>query len=105
MAFKLCAALDGCPPEEMLDYCGDLAAVGTVADVMPLAGRTAPLSRLGCASCSRHGPPRLLEALSGRSGPCGQAGHRRKYQLRHRAPHQRGGPHGQRCHRFAAGAL
>lgn len=27
VAFKLCAALDGCPPEEMLDYCGDLAAV------------------------------------------------------------------------------
>ena len=36
VAFKLCAALDGCSPEEMLDYCGDLAAVGTVADVMPL---------------------------------------------------------------------
>ena len=31
VAFKLCAALDGCPPEEMLEYCGDLAAVGTVA--------------------------------------------------------------------------
>ena len=38
VAFKLCAALDGCPPEEMLEYCGDLAAVGTVADVMPLTG-------------------------------------------------------------------
>ena len=33
VAFKLCAALDGCPPEEMLDYCGDLAAVGTVAEM------------------------------------------------------------------------
>ena len=46
----------------MLDYCGDLAAVGTVADVMPLVGRTAPLSRLGCGSCSRR-PPRLWGAL------------------------------------------
>ena len=47
VAFKLCAALDGCPPEEMLDYCGDLAAVGTVADVMPLVGENRTLVKAG----------------------------------------------------------
>ena len=47
VAFKLCAALDGCPPEEMLDYCGDLAAVGTVADVMPLTGENRTLVKAG----------------------------------------------------------
>ena len=57
VAFKLCAALDGCPPEEMLDYCGDLAAVGTVADVMPLTGRTAPSSKQVCASCKIRTDP------------------------------------------------
>ena len=47
VAFKLCAALDGCPPEEMLEYCGDLAAVGTVADVMPLTGENRTIVREG----------------------------------------------------------
>ena len=47
VAFKLCAALDGCTPEEMLDYCGDLAAVGTVADVMPLTGENRTLVKAG----------------------------------------------------------
>ena len=52
VAFKLCAALDGCPPEEMLDYCGDLAAVGTVADVMPLTGENRTLVKAACTCCS-----------------------------------------------------
>ena len=43
VAFKLCAALDGCPPEELLEQCGDLAAIGTVADVMPLVGENLSL--------------------------------------------------------------
>lgn len=47
VAFKLCAALDGCPPEEMLEYCGDLAAVGTVADVMPLTGENRTIVKAG----------------------------------------------------------
>ncbi len=87
VAFKLCAALDGCPPEEMLDYCGDLAAVGTVAETAA-ADRPAGL----------FGP-----AGRGRSG--GQAHHGRERQLCHRAPHQRGGPDGQRRHRAAARPL
>ena len=47
VAFKLCAALDGCMPEEMLEICGDLAAIGTVADVMPLVGENRTLVSAG----------------------------------------------------------
>lgn len=47
VAFKLCAALEECAPEELLDYCGDLAAIGTVADVMPLTGENRTLVRAG----------------------------------------------------------
>jgi single-stranded-DNA-specific exonuclease len=47
VAVELAAALDGCPPEEMLEYCGDLAAVGTVADVMPLTGENRTIVKAG----------------------------------------------------------
>ena len=66
VAFKLCAALDGCPPEEMLDYCGDLAAVGTVADVMPLTGENRTLVRSGLhqlQNTDRPGLEALLEEV------------------------------------------
>ena len=66
VAFKLCAALDGCPPEEMLDYCGDLAAVGTVADVMPLAGENRTLVKAGLKllqQTDRPGISALLEEV------------------------------------------
>ena len=71
VAFKLCAALDGCPPEEMLDYCGDLAAVGTVADVMPLTGENRTLVKAGLKllqQTDRPGFSALLEevGLAGR---------------------------------------
>ena len=62
VAFKLCAALDGCPPEEMLDYCGDLAAVGTVADVMPLTGENRTLVKAGLRQLQNTDRPGL-EAL------------------------------------------
>ena len=64
VAFKLCAALDGCPPEEMLEYCGDLAAVGTVADVMPLVGENRTLVKEGLrllSNTERPGFQALLE--------------------------------------------
>ena len=38
VAFKLAAALEECDPAELLDLFGDLAAMGTIADVMPLIG-------------------------------------------------------------------
>ena len=66
VAFKLCAALDGCPAEEMLDYCGDLAAVGTVADVMPLTGENRTLVKAGLRQLQqtdRPGMEALLEEV------------------------------------------
>ena len=66
VAFKLCAALDGCPPEEMLDYCGDLAAVGTVADGMPLTGENRTLVKAGLKllqQTDRPGISALLEEV------------------------------------------
>ncbi|MGN0975700.1 MAG: DHH family phosphoesterase, partial [Gemmiger sp.] len=38
VAFKLCAALEECDPNDLLEECGDLAAIGTVADVVALDG-------------------------------------------------------------------
>ena len=64
VAFKLCAALDGCPPEELLEQCGDLAAIGTVADVMPLTGENRTIVKHGLAlleNCERPGLVALLE--------------------------------------------
>mgnify|MGYP004504294721 FL=1 len=66
VAFKLCAALDDCPAEEMLDYCGDLAAVGTVADVMPLTGENRTLVKAGLRQLQqtdRPGMEALLEEV------------------------------------------
>ena len=63
VAFKLCAALDGCPPEEMLEYCGDLAAVGTVADVMPLTGENRTLVKAGLRQLRQTDRPGLVALL------------------------------------------
>ena len=71
VAFKLCAALDGCPPEEMLDYCGDLAAVGTVADVMPLTGENRTLVKSGLRQLQNTDRPGL-EALLEEVGLAGR---------------------------------
>ena len=71
VAFKLCAALDGCPPEEMLDYCGDLAAVGTVADVMPLVGENRTLVKSGLRQLQNTDRPGL-EALLEEVGLAGR---------------------------------
>ncbi len=71
VAFKLCAALDGCPPEEMLDYCGDLAAVGTVADVMPLTGENRTLVKSGLRQLQNTDRPGL-EALLKEVGLAGR---------------------------------
>ncbi len=67
VAFKLCAALDGCAPEEMLEYCGDLAAIGTVADVMPLTGENRTLVKAGLALMG-HSERTGLNALFDQAG-------------------------------------
>ncbi len=47
VAFCLACALEGWTPEEMLERYGDLVAVGTVADVMPLVGDNRTFVRAG----------------------------------------------------------
>lgn len=38
VAFKLICALEGCSCEEMMEQYGDLVAIGTIADMVPLVG-------------------------------------------------------------------
>ena len=64
VAFLLAAALEGCPPEELLPFYGDLAAVGTVADIMPLTGVNRRIVKTGLAllqQTERPGVAALLE--------------------------------------------
>lgn len=63
VAFKLCAALDGCEPEDLLDFCGDLAAIGTVADVMPLVGENRTLVRAGLENLQNTERPGLVALI------------------------------------------
>jgi len=49
VAFKLAAALDGCTPDEMLPFYGDLAAIGTIADIMLLEGENRRIVKAGLA--------------------------------------------------------
>lgn len=65
VAFKLCAALEGCDPAELLEMYGEFAALGTVADVMPLVGENRTLVREGLAllqDTMRPGLQALLES-------------------------------------------
>lgn len=64
VAFKLCAALEGCDPAELLEMYGELAALGTVADVMPLVGENRTIVKEGLATLQdtlRPGLQALLE--------------------------------------------
>ncbi|MBO7217571.1 MAG: DHH family phosphoesterase, partial [Clostridia bacterium] len=65
VAFKLVSALDGKSPEEMLYEFGDLVAIGTVADVMPLVNENRSAVREGVgiiAEGKRRGVSALLKA-------------------------------------------
>ena len=65
VAFKLCAALEGCEPADLLEMYGELVALGTVADVMPLVGENRTLVREGLAllqDTMRPGLHALLES-------------------------------------------
>ena len=63
VAFKLCAALDGCAPEDLLEFCGDLAAIGTVADVMTLTGENRTIVKHGLRAIQNSERPGLLALL------------------------------------------
>ena len=65
VAFKLAAALDGCTPDEMLPFYGDLAAIGTIADIMLLEGENRRIVKAGLAllqQTERPGIAALIEA-------------------------------------------
>ncbi len=47
VAFNLICALDGSEPEEMIDEYGDLVALGTIGDVMPLSGENRSFVKYG----------------------------------------------------------
>ncbi len=70
VAFMLAAALEGCPPEELLPLFGDLVAVGTVADVMHLTGPNRTLVREGLAVLQETQRPGLAALIEG----CGLVG-------------------------------
>lgn len=70
VAFKLVCALDGADPAEMLPYYGDLAAIGTVADIMVLDGENRTIVQAGLSllqDTDRPGFAALIEQ-------CGLAG-------------------------------
>lgn len=65
VAFMMLAALEGCPPEEMLQFFGDFAAIGTVADVMKLTGPNRTIVKAGLSALretERPGLAALIEA-------------------------------------------
>lgn len=70
VAFKLCCALEGCACEELIPLYGDLAAIGTVADVVSLKGENRLLVAQGLPYlCQPHRPGlRALLAAAGMEG-------------------------------------
>lgn len=52
IAFKLVTAIEGCEYDEMLEYYGDIAALATVGDVVPLTGENRALVRRGLKNIS-----------------------------------------------------
>lgn len=70
VAFLLAAALEGCAPEELAPHYGDLAAIGTIADMMPLTGANRTLVREGLYQLRNTDRPGLAALIE----LCGLAG-------------------------------
>ena len=70
VAFKLAAALDGGSCADMLPFYGDLAALGTIADIMVLEGENRTLVKAGLALLQQTDRPGLaaLMEISGLAG-------------------------------------
>lgn len=65
VALKLAAAVEGCAAEDLMDEFGYLAAIGTVADIMPLVGENREIVKRGLenlAWCDSPGLRALCEA-------------------------------------------
>ncbi|MEG1932752.1 MAG: single-stranded-DNA-specific exonuclease RecJ, partial [Pygmaiobacter sp.] len=63
VAFKLICAIEGCEPAELLPYYGDLVAIGTVADIMPLTGENRMMVRHGIDLLQQSERPGLRALL------------------------------------------
>lgn len=72
VAFKLVCALEGCDAEELLPVYGDLAAIGTVADIMPLVGENRRIVKAGLALLQETDRPGLAALIR----QCGLEGKR-----------------------------
>lgn len=67
VALKLAAAVEGCEPEQIVDFFGYFAALGTVADVVPLVGENRYIVKAGIEQIkqdSNAGLTALLECAS-----------------------------------------
>ncbi|WP_367924356.1 single-stranded-DNA-specific exonuclease RecJ [uncultured Ruthenibacterium sp.] len=64
VAFKLICALDGAQPFEMLPYYGDLAAIGTVADIMSLTGENRTIVKAGLSFLQNTDRPGLAALIA-----------------------------------------
>jgi len=62
VAFKLICALDGGEPEELMQDFGDLLAIGTIGDIVPLIGENRTIVKLGLKAI-RDFPRIGVEAL------------------------------------------
>ena len=63
VAFKLVCAIDNSEPEEMMFYYGDLAAIGTVGDVMPLINENRSIVKTGIQSLMENKRPGIVKLL------------------------------------------
>ena len=63
VALKLISAVEGCSVEEMLDIYGEFAAIGTIADVVPLVGENRIIVSRGLEQLSLQQNPGLTALL------------------------------------------
>ena len=100
VAFKLLCALEGGSEQVLHDY-GDLVAIGTVADVMPLTGENRYLVAQGLAQINTNPRPGIRALLH----ECGAEGRPvTATTIGFTLAHQRGRPPRKNGHRRAAAA-
>lgn len=63
VALKLVCALEGCDGDEMLEFYADFAAIGTVADLMPITGENRTIVRHGLDLLSDPLRPGIIALL------------------------------------------
>ena len=95
LAYELCCAVESAwsDPEETLSFLLDLAAVGTVGDVVPLTGENRQLVKKGIRRL-RDGPCEGLRALLKAAGAGDRAVSARDLAFTRGAAAQRRGAHG-----------